>query len=426
MARKSVSSSILQIHLPERWPEGASFSAPLFHWARYDGAAARYGASRLEEIGPARQVIAVAPANRVLFTRARLPHGRAAREPKILRNAVEDSLVSGLDDVHAVPLETLPGGESLIAVVDLRWVKSVYDELAAHHLTPTRLITEGELLAGAPATRWTLVRSAAGGFVHTGGYETVAVDGSIESSRDEIPLTLNLLLDERTQAGTAPEEIVVYSSQSSLMPDAEQWTKALAVKVSYAGPWQPEKIDARSARHTDLLPGAGIRKGAEQASLARYRPAIYIAAATVVLHLGLSSVDWWRLHREAGQIRASMETRFRKTFPDAKFVPDPVLQMSRNLDALHRASGALQGGDYIALFGRIAPQLAAAGAQARSAKYERGQLALDLVFSGNESIESLGQRLRASGIRVSIDHVASAAAGSGTVASIRVTPEGSS
>src|SRR5579864_3766329 len=171
MARRSTSNSVLQLHLPERWPDGASFSAPLFHWARYDGANTQFGSSPLEEITPGRQVIAIAPANRVLFTRARLPQGRAARDPKVLRNAIEDSLVSGLDDIHAVPLAVLPGGESLVAVVDLRWVKSAYEELEAHDLTPVRLIAEGELFGEDSTRTWTVVRTSAGGFVHTGGYE---------------------------------------------------------------------------------------------------------------------------------------------------------------------------------------------------------------------------------------------------------------
>src|SRR5579871_3020285 len=214
MARRSSTAGILQLHLPERWPDGASFSAPLFSWARYDGAHVERGTARLEEITPARQIIAVAPASRVLFTRARIPQGRAARDPKVLRNAIEDSLVSGLDEVHALPVAALPSGESLVAVVGMGWLKAAYDELEAHNLTPARMVTEGELFAAAPAKVWTVVRTAAGGFVHVGGLETIALDGSNESSRDEVPLALNLLVNERTEAGLTPDEVVVYTSQS--------------------------------------------------------------------------------------------------------------------------------------------------------------------------------------------------------------------
>jgi len=424
MARKPVSNSILQLHLPERWPDSASFSAPLFHWARYEGSNVERGSSRLEEIAPARQIIAVAPASRVLLTRARLPPGRAARDPKVLRNAIEDSLVSGLDDIHALPVATLPGGESLVAVVGTGWLKAVYDELAANQLTPTRLVTEGELFAGGPERVWTVVRTAAGGFVHAGGMETVALDGSNESSRDEVPLALNLLVDERTQAGSSPEQIVVFTGQSSLMPDAEVWSKSLAVKVTYGGPWQPEMLDARNARESDMLAGVGMRKSADRAALARYRPALYIVIATLVAHLGLSTADWWRMRGEAQRLRASLETRYRAVFPEAKSVPDPVLQMSRNLDALRRGAGALESSDYLSLFGRVAPLLSAAGAQARSAKYERGQLDLELLFASSESLDSLQQKLSGSGIRVSVEHVASAPAG-GTIARIRITAEAS-
>jgi type II secretion system protein L len=428
MARKTtVSGSILQLHLPERWPDGASFSAPTFHWARYDGARVERGASRLEEIAPGRQIIAVAPASRVLLARARLPQGRAARDPKVLRNAIEDSLVSGLDEIHAMPVGTLPSGESLIAVVGMAWLKSAYDELEAHLLAPSRIVIEGELLSGGPEKIWTVVRTGAGGFVHTGGLETVALDGSTESARDEVPLALNLLVHERTQAGAPPEEIVVYTSQSSLMPDTELWSKALAVKVSYAGPWQPETLDARAATRTDLVAAAGLRKSGERAAIARYRPAIYILAATIVAHLALSAIDWWHLRGEARQIQASIEDRFRRTFPDAQSVSDPGIEqtvMTRNLDALRRSSGALQSGDYIALFGRVAPQLTVAGAQARSVKYERGQLSLELSFASSESPESLQQKLGGGGVRVTVDRVSTAPSGNGTLASIRVAPEG--
>jgi general secretion pathway protein L len=350
-----------------------------------------------------------------------LPEGREGRDPRILCNAIEEALIPGVEDIHAIPVSRQRDGRTLVAAVDRTWLKAAFDALCARGLTPERMIVESELLSGSDEALWTVVRTTGGGFAHIGGCASIALDGTAQAGPRDVPLTLRLLMDEHRSAGNPPREIALYSGQASLVPDQHAWSAALGVQVNHAGPWQPQVLDARDARDTDLLAGAQLARAGSSIPFARYRLAAAVLLALLLTHLGLSGADWFRLHSEAAALRSGMENRFRALFPQAKSVADPSLQLARNLQEIRRAAGEVDSGDFIALFARVAPQLSAAGAQARSAKYDRGQLNLELSLASQQALESLSESLRGAGIKFMVEHVSTGPTGS-ALATVRVTP----
>jgi type II secretory pathway component PulL len=138
---------------------------------------------------------------------------------------------------------------------------------------------------------------------------------------------------------------------------------------------------------------------------------------------GLLTVgDWLRLRYEAGALRTAAEAQFLRTFPDARTVVDPVLQMGRGVAGLRRAAGEPDATDAIPLLARLAPALRAANVRTQALKYERGQMELELALPAGDSREALAARLRAPGLVVRIERVAST--GGGTTATVRVAAEG--
>jgi type II secretion system protein L len=414
-------SGVLQIHLPERWPDMAAAREPMFRWARHDGSRTERGFSSLREIPAAGTVIAVAPASRVLAVRVRLPNARAARQEKVLAYLVEDAIGSSPEDIHALAAGESIDGAKVVLVVDRAWLKSAWGELDIQGFGPSRLVCESELLAESrPVDQrvWTVVCTPTGGFVHMGGVEHAAID-PIGDNPAVPPMALNLALDEHTRAGTSPDTIEVRIAEGVPMPDLARWSHALALPVTRAPDWQPEGMDARACTKTNLLNVLPGRRSDEVSWFERYKPAAILAAVIVVAHGTLTIADWWRMSAESSRLRAGMEERFLKIFPDSKVVDAPR-QMEQLLRNLKRTSGEMEPGDYVALLGRVAPLLAGANATTKSVKYERGQLTIDATFPGGDSRDALEARLKAPGVKVQVERVQPGAGG--VQAAIKVTP----
>lgn len=425
MATRASSGSVLQLHLPERWPDTSVMTDPVFRWARYDGSRVDRGASPLREIKPAAQIIAIAPSSRALFVRAQLASGRAARQEKVLGFAVEEAIGGAPEDVHSFFAGQLEDGMSLIGVVDKTWLKNAIGELDIQGFTPTRFICESELLAarrGGDAKTWTVVKLATGGFLHVGGLETISLDIPSENPTSP-PLTLNLALDEHTQDGDSPAVVEVYTGEGMSPPDIARWTHVLALPVNHAGSWRPENFDARPLSRTNLLAAMGGRRTDGESSLGRYKAAAILAAAIIAIHGALSLADWWRLSSEASGLLGGVEERFRKVLPDAKGLTDSSAQMThmgRTVAGLRRGSGELAADDALNLLGRITPTLAINSLQAKSLKYDKGNLQLDLTVPESETRASLGAKLKAAGVKIQVERVAPGSGGS-TIATVRVS-----
>jgi general secretion pathway protein L len=408
-------ASFLQLHLPEHWPDPGALDEPRLRWALSAGGRVEDGASPLAEIPRADETCLVLPVARVAFVRAALPPGPAAKLAKLAPFAIEDAIVSAPEDVLATVLDDERNGERLVAVIDRRWLEVVLAKLAAHGMQPTRAVVESALAAGSPGT-WTVVWTGSGGFAALGGIEAIALDASLDGRP---PLSLKLAADERRRRGDPPKAVRVLLAGGADAPDTGRWTESLHVPVAVVGKWVPEATDAAAAACPNLLPGAGGGRWRGAADLAaRFRPAVILAVGILAAHGVLTVADWSRLAYEARGLRGDMEAAFRKAFPEAKAVVDPALQMRRNVADLRRAAGEPDPADFVPVLAKLAPALAAAGLRPQSLRYERGELALDLLVAPDDTRERVASRLQVPGLRVQVERIAAGAGG--PVATVRV------
>lgn len=411
------SKSVLQLHIPDGWPNLGSPEELRFRWARYDGSRVEYGVSSLREIRTADEVIAVAPMSRVLFVRAKLPAGSIKKIEKMLPFLVEEQVASAPEELQTILVERRgPEDESLLAVADKTWVSQAAGELDVQGFEADRMIIESELLNGDGARdAWTVVRTHSGGFLHFGDGSAVVLDGAGEEASIAMPpLGLTLALDERNALGEIPDHVRVLTAATVEPPDVKRWQQVLNVNVLDAGEWQPERIDARGLLRSNLLvthKSEGALPGA--ALISRFRVPLMVTAAVLAIHAIVTIGDWMRLRYEASTLQSEMRSRFAGLFPDAKIV-DPALQLTRNLADLRRAAGEPEAGDFVPLLAQVAPRLTASGLKPQRFKYERGQLQIELPVSGNESRESLEGKLRAAGLVVRIESITN------TTATVRI------
>jgi general secretion pathway protein L len=409
---------VLQIHLPDRWPDRLTRDAPALRWARQARGRRRAGVTRVAELPRADEIILVLPVTRVGFVRAQLPAGPGARLTKLAPFAVEDAVVSAPEELHAVVLDETRDGARLVAVLDRTWLASAVSELESLGFPPDRAIVESALIGDHEGV-WTVVWSGNGGFVTFGGIEAVTVDAAVEG---QAPLALKLAADEWRARGAPPRAVRVLLAEGAESPDVARWSESLRVPVAVAGEWTPEEFDADTAACPDLLHGAQAGGWTDAEWMARLRPAAILFGAIVVVHAFLTVGDWARLAFEAHGLRSQMDRLFRTAFPEAKAVVDPALQMRRNLAELRRTAGEADAADLVPMLVKLSPALTTVGGSPQSMKFERGEIELQLPVAPGETRERLASRLQVPGLRVRVERVATG--GGATLATVRVAPEG--
>jgi general secretion pathway protein L len=337
-----------------------------FAWRLLDarGAFLREGTSVLAEVPDTEDVDLVLPVARVLFARLALPKVGARTLKELLPFAVEDSLLADPEQIHAVAGRPNAQGESVVAVVDRRWLKAQLDTLTAAGLAPRRAYCETALVPR-EALAWTVVAGPVHGFLVDGdglamGFD-VAADGST-------PLAIRLALKEAANHGRAAAKLVIVAEAP-----LANWSEDLGVPVEMRAP--PKLADAVKVDPAaiNLLEGEfAPRRGGERWSLPR---AVAIAASVFVAACFLNSLaGWWTFARESARLTADQEAIFRAAFPEARAVVDPPLQMARNLAALQRSRGLASETDFLALASELGRSLAANPGKVQRLDYKDGKL----------------------------------------------------
>jgi general secretion pathway protein L len=407
---------VLQVHLPDRWPDRATRDEPLVRWGLRAHGRLRLGATRLAELPRAAEIILVLPVSRVGFVRTPLPAGPAERLTRLAPFAVEDAVATAPEELHAVVLDAPRDGARLVAVLDRAWLASAVAALESAGVPPDRATVESALIDDQRGA-WTVVWSADGGFVGFGGIEAVTIDAAADG---ELPLALRLAADEARARGGLPGTIRVLVAGGAEPPDVARWGALLGVPVAVAGEWRPEALDAAAC--PDLLHDRRAARWIDGDWLARLRPAAILLGVIVVAHVLLTVGDWARLAFEARALRGQMEAQFRSAFPEARAVVDPPLQMRRNLAELRRAAGEADAADLVPMLVKLSPALAAFNGSPQSLRFERGEVELQLPVPAGETRERLASRLRVPGLRVRVEGVATS--GGASLATVRVAPEG--
>jgi general secretion pathway protein L len=342
-----------------------------FDWALAErgGTLLREGRSALAEVPRGDTVEAVLPASRVLFARLALPKVNAATIRELLPYAVEDRLLADPSHIHAVPGASNARGETLVAVVDRQWLGEALGLLARAGLSPSRVVCESALATPGPQA-WAAVLGAERCFlVEDDGY-AVAFD---RPAGDAPPLALRIAVDEATGREAKPAGLEVLAEPGFAPAHPQAWSEALGLAVRVRESKGRLALPV-SPRAIDLLTGEFARRSRALSGLRLPRLAYGLAAALVVLQLGLAGFDTLRLERERRALEAERESLFRSAFPEATTVVDPALQMARNLAALKRARGEASSDDFLAQVTRASQD---DPAPASKLTWASGRLAVD-------------------------------------------------
>ncbi|WP_320534919.1 type II secretion system protein GspL [Robbsia andropogonis] len=131
-------------------------------------------------------------------------------------------------------------------------------------------------------------------------------------------------------------------------------------------------------------------------------PVLLVAASILVCVIGVN-LRWMQLVHQRNAVQAAMTERLLSTFPSTTVVLDPVVQMTRSLDALRVAAGELSPNDFLMLTNGLSLSMGGISPNAiATMKYDNGNL--EVIFHGDASVDQgLRERLSRQGLEATTE-----------------------
>ncbi len=350
------------------------------------GPGAQQGA--LEDISlhaPGRRVIVLIPAAHVLLTHTRIPSRKRQRILSALPYALEDQLATDVDKLHFALGRRESNGEVQVAVVERRCLADWLARLRACDIEPDEMVPDVLCLPW-QAGNWTALQEADHTLLRTGLQQGLSLDN------DSLEVMLELLLDEQEE-GQRPAAIHWYAA-----PATEPRPPAVAELDILTRPLESDPLDLL-ARHYEREQALNLLQGeySRHEQLGRYwrpwRPAAALLLALLLISATDTFIDYQRLSKERDQLRQRIERIYLDTFPEAKRVVNPRVQMERRLQAL-QTGGATAAGGFLDLLRRAAPALKnTPRLELRRISYRDGRLDIALLIPDLQGLDQLKQRL---------------------------------
>jgi general secretion pathway protein L len=155
----------------------------------------------------------------------------------------------------------------------------------------------------------------------------------------------------------------------------------------------------------DLLQGEFGRKEQLGRLWRPWRVSVALLGGWLLLSGGEALYDYQRLATEERRLYQAVEQVYRATFPEAKNVANPRVQMERKLAELQGGGG---GGAFVALLAQSGPVLSAAkGVVLQNLRYRLGELEMELELADLPALDALKASLQQQGLEVEIRNASS-------------------
>ncbi|OGI42065.1 MAG: type II secretion system protein GspL [Candidatus Muproteobacteria bacterium RBG_16_64_11] len=323
------------------------------------------------------------------MTRVNLPTRQRAKILQALPFALEDQLLGEPETLY-FSYRNLPDGSLAVAVTAQERFQGW---LAAFKAAGLHLVGLCPVTLRPPLEEgcWSIGFDAEEVYVRSGELAGFACPVSLAAP----PAVLRAALREAGEQGRAPRELIAYNPPAQFSSAA--WSEALGLPVSVRE--QP----AAGPAPFNLLQREFAPSGELRESLRAMRPAAIMLGAWLIAAVALNLWQWWSLASDQRAARAEMTELFQKSFPEAKTVVDPGLQMERNLAILQANSGMVAPSDMLSLLNKTS-QILQGNPQTklRGLQYGDGALTLDLNFPDFKVMETMKNALAGRGLQVEI------------------------
>lgn len=343
------------------------------------------------------QVIVLVPGSDALLTCVAIPSQNRQRILRALPFALEEQLAGDVEDMHfAVGQRDAAKQQVCAAVVDRARMQSWADDLQQAGLHADVLMPEvlavprradgwTVLIAPPPAARpdlpaTALVRSGAQAGFATEVDNLEFMLGSALAAAADKPAQVHLIQGD-THTVTLSDE---FAREHGVEISAEAGTHDVLALLA-------QGFDEQSA--LNLLQGDYSRREQLGKLWRPWQPAAALLGVWLVVQGGMMLSEIMQLSSQSQQLRRQIERIYLQTFPDARKVVNPRVQMQRQLDTLRAAQGQGDQG-FLELLARTGdPLMKTPDLTLRSVSYKEGQLNLDIEIKDLQALDQLKQRL---------------------------------
>lgn len=327
------------------------------------GAGALAEFSRWAEAQGGGETVLLVPGERVLLTEADMPSTDPARVARALPFALEDDLVEEPERVHCAAGPWVAPRRVSAAVVRASELRGWLDALAEAGVEPAHAVPDPLCLP------W---RDGELHLAHEG---------------DRVLVRWGECRGLAIEAEAADALVGMIADRAGGLRLVEHGAVDLAALA-----------DGIADAPVDLLQGPFLPR-ALRAGWRRWRLPAALAAAAVLLLLGVRWAETRQLEQRVEVLETAVRDRFGEVFPEVRRVQaDPGPQIEARLRSLRGAGGAA-GDTFTGLLGAVAPLLAASpGVTLQSLYYRDGSLEIGLDAGSLSDIDGLRLRLRAEGL----------------------------
>jgi general secretion pathway protein L len=373
---------------------GAEPEAGVSWLVRGDGGAEAPAGGELREAALRAQggrVVVLAPATRMLTCVATLPPTPAARMRQALPYALEEQFAEDVERFHLAMGQRDGSGRLPVVAVERELMVHWQGLFAAAELRPHEVLNEGLALPWREG-EWSLLLQENEALLRTEAYQSYAIPMA------QLDDWLRLALDEQQQL---PAAVRLYDAREEAV---EPRLRALPAELEavYEAVSSPLELMTRTqpAPPINLLQGEFSRKEQLGRLWRPWRATAAMLAAWLLLQGGMALADYLSLSRRDEQLYAAIEQVYRDTFPEARNVVNPRVQMERKLAELQ---GGGNGGSFAVLLAASAPVLKGIqGLELRNLRYKQDELELELELKDLPSLDALRDGLQKRKLAVDI------------------------
>lgn len=353
--------------------------------------AARGSLEEVERLCRGRRVVALVPGTAVTLHHVQVPARSVSEIRMAVPFALEEQLAGKIEGLHFAIGPKAADGMVPVAVVNGDALREFLKPLQEAGITPDAVLPEPLALPWKDGTRSVLID-------HGNAIVRTAITGGFAIEAELLASVLQRFGDAQAPVrlwydpeSVPAAEVAKIAAEMGKPVEQQALPPVLAAVFAQALHSLPCKIDLLQGEYRAQAAG-GPR---------RFLPAIVVALAALLVHLGWSGWDLYSLKRVNADLDRRSEELFRKTFPDVKRVVNMDVQADQALAALRRSSGT---GDFLDLYAHAASVLQSIpGLEIDNIMFGDGRLSLEVRPGDTVSIGQLAEQIAtASGVPTTV------------------------
>jgi general secretion pathway protein L len=338
------------------------------------------------------------PGTNVLLTQANIPSKQWRRIVQAVPYVLEEQLADDVEDLHFALGKREPvSGNIIVAVIARLQIEAYLQELGAAGLTPAMLMPD-ILAVPKPDDGWGILYIDDLVLVRTDLYGGFAIES------DCLNTALRLALVEHE--GNLPQQITVFAGTQPNATLIELQALGIPVveKTHEKGVFAWLAQGLIKDKPLNLLQNKYSPQDKVAALLRPWRLSAVLLIILGGLHIAQQGVEYQQLSQQRQALNAQIEKIYRETFPQARKIVNPRVQMEQKLKALRaKKSHTTQENHFLSLLNKISlPLTRTPSFNIKRLDYRQGYFDIQLEVANLQALEYLKKRLSSKGLKVEI------------------------